>query len=171
MKPSNEKLLDEQTEMLIVVSALSAIGQLTLRQNGKLQRVPYVCVCCCNGNDNFLKGAVDFVPRVRGRILLKNSCLIEVWFANPILPMGVRTGEDGTQAGSATGAVLGVLARRSRLARTPISTERRFVDLSSIRAHLANLYSHTGGPPSIPNCWSTIASVPVPSGGCAKGRI
>jgi hypothetical protein len=28
----------------------------------------------------------------------------------------------------------------------------RFVELSSIRAHLADFYSHMGRPPSIPSC-------------------
>lgn len=45
-----------------------------------------------------------------GRILLKNSCLIEVSLADSILPPGGRNGDDGTEAGGATSAVLRVLA-------------------------------------------------------------
>ena len=39
-------------------------------------------------------------------ILLKNSCLIEVLFADSILVLDGRIDDDGTEAGSAGGAVL-----------------------------------------------------------------
>ena len=48
------------------------------------------------------------------RISLKNSRLIQWCRADSILPMGGRIGDDGTAAGSATGAFLRVLAGRSR---------------------------------------------------------
>ena len=52
----------------------------------------------------------------------------------------------------------------------------RFVDLSGIRAYLADFYSHTGGHLSILGCWfgcfwSAIASVSGRSGGSARKCI
>ena len=41
----------------------------------------------------------QIVLQHNGRILLKNSCLIEGRWPDSILPMGGRIGDDGTRAG------------------------------------------------------------------------
>ena len=59
-----------------------------------------------------------------GLILLKNSRLIEGCRTDSILTMGGRIGDDGTEAGSTTGAVLRVLAGGSSPARLPAALLR-----------------------------------------------
>jgi poly-beta-1,6-N-acetyl-D-glucosamine synthase len=62
--------------------------------------------------------------RPMGRIPLKNSRLIEGHRADSIPPTGGRNGDDGTEAGSAGGIVLRVLAGGSRPPRSPSSVHR-----------------------------------------------
>ena len=57
-----------------------------------------------------------------------------------------RVGDDWTEAGGATGSVLRVLLEEHVLQDHLLRSIDQFVDLSSIRVHLADFYSHTGRP-------------------------
>lgn len=81
-----------------------------------------------------------------GLVLPKCSSLIDANFTDPIFVPRGGFGDNGTEAGSIGGAVLRVLAGGSRPPRSPVAVGCWFVDLDSIRAHLADFYSHTGHP-------------------------
>ena len=66
----------------------------------------------------------DTPRRQGGRILLKNSRLIAGLGVDSIPASGGRIGDDGAEAGSATRAVLRVLAGGSRRPRSPASLHR-----------------------------------------------
>lgn len=67
-------------------------------------------------------------------------------FADSIPMLVGGFSDDGTKAGSASGIVLRILAGRTCPRDHLLRSIDRFVDLSSIRAHLADFYSHTGRP-------------------------
>ncbi len=77
---------------------------------------------------------------------MKNSCLLVGRATDSILPTNGRIGDDGTEARGAGGFVLRVLAGRPRSHSHLVHAIERFVDLTSVRAHLADFYSHTGRP-------------------------
>lgn len=84
--------------------------------------------------------------RREGRISLENSCLIEGQHADSIPIYIGRNGEDGTEAGN-TGDFFNEFSLEDHFPHDHLLRSiDRSVDLSSIRAYLAEFYSHTGRP-------------------------
>ena len=81
-----------------------------------------------------------------GLILLKNSDLIAEAFADSIPILIGRFCDDGAEAGSTSGSVYEFSIEEHVPQNHLLRSIDRFVDLSSIRAHLTDFYSHTGRP-------------------------